>query len=114
MAVLDDVKTELGIVGNNQDEKLNLYIRQGKIKISNYLNSSTAIDIEATYPDALFEYVVARFHRHGNEGTKQYSQGSRSGTFEDGLPQSVIDSLPAPYAKFYNTYDIIVDTTGDS
>lgn len=93
MTVLDDAKVLLNV--NGQDALLNLYIRQGSTLIKNYLKIGS-IDIETLYPDALLQYTIEAFRKHGLEGTKQFSQGSRSGTLIDGLSQNVKDLLPLP------------------
>lgn len=114
MAVLDDIKTILGIT--DQDAILTLYIRKAVTLITNYLNIPTVaytdsggaviqpIDVEATYPDAVIEFVTLTMNKRGNEGLKQFTQGSRSGTYESSqLPESVIFLLPAPYATLIKT-----------
>lgn len=113
MAVLDDMHT-LGIT--DQDALLTLYIRKAVTLIQTYLNIPTVaytdstgtviqpIDIQATFPDAIIEYVTICMNKKGNEGLKQFTQGSRSGTYESSqLPESVIFLLPAPYAKLLQT-----------
>lgn len=96
MAVLEDVKTELGISGTDKDAWITLQIRKGTTLIKNYMNDpdNPAVDIEGTYPDALVEYVLLRYRKRGNEGIKQFSQGSRSGTYGDELSDSVKLLLP--------------------
>lgn len=98
MAVIDDVKT---LTGSTEDIVINVYINRGKTIIRKYLSlrdsdTSDTIDIEATYPDALIEYVVNQYRKRGNEGIKQFSQGSRSGTYESGLSDDVKALLPLP------------------
>lgn len=96
MAVLDDVKILLN-ADDSKDPILNLYIRKADTLISNYLNIT--VDAEASYPDAVIEYVVLCYRKKGNEGLKQFGQGSRSGTYEDNLPASVKALLPLPSIK---------------
>lgn len=101
MAVLDDVKTLKNIQDTSKDNVINLYIRRGVTLITNYLNVDSAVDIQATYPDALVEYAIECMSRQGNEGIKQYSQGSRSGTYGNELSDTVMALLPAPYAIMF-------------
>ncbi|WP_010236284.1 phage head-tail connector protein [Clostridium arbusti] len=96
MAILDDAKIILNV--SNQDALINLYLRQGSTLIKNYLKIDN-LDVEATYPDSLLQYTVETFRKHGLEGTKQFSQGSRSGTFTDGLSNDVKALLPLPYIR---------------
>ena len=112
MAVLDDIKTTQGIatLDTSKDGPINIYIRKAVTLITNYMNfkpvvaPSMAVDVSITYPDAVIEYAIISLNKKGNEGVKQYSQGSRSGTYEDSLPQSVKDLLPAPYVTMSSVY----------
>jgi len=98
MAVLDDIKT---LTGSTEDAVIQIYINRGITQIRNYLNlkDSDTTDIEANYSDALIEYVVEQYRKRGLEGTKQFSQGSRSGTLTDGLSNDVKTLLPKPYVR---------------
>lgn len=100
--MLEDIKTVLGIDISDitQDILLNIYVRKSKTLIKKYLNiTDETIDIETLYIDAIIEYVAINYNKRGNEGIKQYAQGSRSGTYGDDLPQSVKDLLPVPYLR---------------
>jgi hypothetical protein len=111
MAVLDDVndiKTVLGITDTTKDALLTVYIRKGITLITAYMNAPAVpitvpptlpVDVATAYEDALIEYVTLTYRKKGNEGIKQFSQGSRSGTYEDGLQQSVKDLLPSPFIR---------------
>lgn len=93
MSVLDDVKT---LLGSDDEGVLNIYIRRGTTLIINYLKVDSTVDIQILYPDAVIQYAIECYRQRGNEGIKQFSQGSRSGTLTDGLSQSVKDLLPLP------------------
>ncbi|MDF2804125.1 MAG: phage gp6-like head-tail connector protein [Anaerocolumna sp.] len=96
MAVLEDVKTLKSIGDSSKDNIINIYIRKGKTLISNYLNKT--VDVETDYPDALVQYVIECMNKSGNEGLKQFGQGSRNGTYGNELSDSVLALLPVPYA----------------
>lgn len=99
MGVLDDIKTLKKIGDSGKDSEINIYIRRGTTLISNYLNiPSTQTDIEASYPDALIQYVIECMNKSCNEGLKQFSQGQRSGTYGNELSDSVLALLPLPTA----------------
>ncbi len=98
MAVLDDIKTLKGIQDTSKDNIISLYIRKATALISNYLNVDSTVDIQATYPDAVVEYVIECINKQGNEGMKQFTQGSRGGTYGNELSDTVLALLPAPYA----------------
>lgn len=112
--ILNDTKILLDIGDTTQDGALNIYIRKAVTLITTYLNVATEpvtttdywtgvtttiqpVDVAATYPDAVIQYVIENFRLRGNEGLKQFSQGSRSGTYNGGLSQDVINLLPLPY-----------------
>lgn len=98
----DNIKTLLGIT--DQDALIGLYINKAITLISNYLMlQDDTVVIPIDYTDAVMEYVVYCMNRRGNEGLKQFAQGSRSGTYGSDLPDSVIMLLPAPYAKLIQT-----------
>lgn len=103
MAVLDDIKILKNIsnTDTSRDNEINIYIRRAVTLIGNYLNldSDNTIDIKNTYQDACIAYVMEEFDRKGNEATKQYSQGSRSGTYGSDLSDNVKNLLPVPYAR---------------
>lgn len=101
MAVLDDVKVlkKISSTDTSRDAEINIYIHRATTLIKNYLNlnSNDTTDISSVYPDACIAYVMEQFDRKGNEATKQYSQGSRSGTYENSLSDNVKNLLPVPY-----------------
>ncbi|AJA48490.1 phage gp6-like head-tail connector protein [Clostridium pasteurianum DSM 525 = ATCC 6013] len=95
--MLEEIKTLLGISDNAKDELINLYIRKAETMIKNYLNKD--ISDFSIYQDAVNEYAVLCFNKKGNEGLKQYAQGSKSGTYTNDLPDSVKALLPMPRIK---------------
>jgi len=106
--LLDDIKTVLGISDFTRDALLAVYIRKGTTLVNAYMNFpdipvtnpiTLPVDVATVYADALIEYVVLSYRKKGIEGLKAYSQGSRSGTYEDTLQQSVKDLLPSPFIR---------------
>ena len=89
MAVLNDLNILLG----NDDVVLTLYIRKAVTVINNYLKTTI---LETDYEDAIIEFVTIAYNKRGNEGMKQFSQGSLSGTYIDDIPPSVKALLPLP------------------
>jgi hypothetical protein len=125
LAVLEDIKILQNIAPTDisKDGLLTLYIRKAVTLITTYLNISTVaitttdpitgivttilpIDVSTTYPDAVIEYVIICMNKRGNEGIKQGSQGSRSQSYGNDLPDSVIALLPVPYATLIRTTPI--------
>ena len=119
MAVLDDLH-QFPNLSNVNDTVLNLYIRKAVTLITRYLNLATEpvsetdhwtnvitvtqpIDVAETYPDAVCDYVIICVNRQGNEGIKQGSQGSRSQTYGNDLPDSTVALLPLPSAVMLDT-----------
>jgi hypothetical protein len=107
--LIDDIKVSLSKESNSSiDNLLTIYIRQGVTRVTNYMNFpdvpitdpvTPPVDVATTYADALIEYVTLCYHKKGNEGVKQASQGSRGVTYVDGLPDSVKDLLPSPFIR---------------
>jgi len=106
--LLDDVKTVLGISDTLKDALLGIYIRKGTTLVNIYMNfpdipitapPTLPVDVATTYADAIIEYVTIAYRKKGIEGLKAFSQGSRSGTYEDSLQQSVKSLLPSPFIR---------------
>ncbi len=118
MAALDDMSIIFPTFNN--DPLLTLYIRKAVTLITTYLNLDTEpytytefstgsvitvnpIDVSMTYIDAIDDYVTTVVNRKGNEGIKQETQGPRSMTYGNDLPDSTKALLPAPFANCQNT-----------
>lgn len=107
--LLDDIKVILGReLDPSIDNLLAIYIRQGVTRVTNYMNFpdvpitvpvTPPVDVATTYADALIEFVLLAYQKKGNGGIKSFSQGSRSVTYVDGLPDSVKDLLPSPFIR---------------
>jgi len=87
--IIDD----LNILLTDDDAVLTLYIRKAVTVISNYLKVTI---LEEDYADAIIEFVTIAYNKRGNEGMKQFSQGSLSGSYIDDIPPSVKNLLPLP------------------
>jgi hypothetical protein len=114
MAALDDVKTILNISDTTKDALFALYIRKGITLITAYMNApdppvtdpaTLPVDVATVYADALIEYVILCYRKRGNEGIKQFAQGARSGTYEDGLSASIKNLLPSPFIRMARARD---------
>ena len=108
--LLDDTKTVLGLdsLNTSKDALLAIYIRKGTTLIAAYMNAPAVpitvpptlpVDVAVVYADALIEYVTLCYRKRGNEGVKSFGQGGRSGTYEDGLQESVKALLPSPFIR---------------
>lgn len=102
--ILSDIKALKKISDTSKDAEINIYIRRAVTLIKEYLNlgSNDTTDIENIYPDACIAYVMEQFQKGGNEGIKQFTQGSRSVTYSNtnnGLSDNVTSLLPVPYAR---------------
>jgi len=122
LAVLDDIKVMKAIdpIDISQDGIFNIYIRTAVTLITNYLNIDTTettttdywtgvvttiqpIDVATVYQDAVLDYCIIALNKKGNEGLKQFSQGSHSGSYGNDLPDSTKALLPAPFATMLIT-----------
>ncbi|MBU3098740.1 MULTISPECIES: phage head-tail connector protein [Clostridium] len=95
--VLEDLQVILNTT--TKDALLTIYIREAQDAITNYLNGSEAIDFTTLYEGAVIKYVVQCINKKGNEGLKSFGQGSVSGSYEDGLSNSIKALLPLPHIR---------------
>jgi hypothetical protein len=82
MAVLDNVKTLLGISDTSKDAQLNVLISQTEQAIRNYTKLST-IPTEITF--VIESVVVAKYNQQGSEGYKSESVEGLSITYHDDI-----------------------------
>ncbi|MFT8312956.1 MAG: phage head-tail connector protein [Clostridium sp.] len=119
--ILSDCKTLLNINDTDisKNSIINIYIRRAVPLIQNYLQlratdlvvtnfdgtttTTPPVDVQATYPDAIIEYVIEQYKRRGNIGMKQFSEGSRSGTYDNSLSDAVKALLPQPYVRLQSS-----------
>lgn len=66
--------------------------------------TSTPVDIQAAYPDAVIQYVLEALNRQGDEGVKASNVSSVQNTYELGISETVKALLPTPYATMIDTY----------
>ncbi|MDK2800570.1 MAG: hypothetical protein PWQ70_2189 [Clostridiales bacterium] len=99
--MLDLMKQLLGIdlADTNKDTILNFYINKAKNAIKNYLNINMTTDDETTYQNQIVELALFYYKNKNELGKIQSTQGSRSQTLVDGIPQSIKDTLPLPFIK---------------
>lgn len=95
--VLEDLQVILGTT--SKDILLTIYIRKAHTLITNYLNQTVEIDFTTLYEDAVIDYVVIQMNKKGNEGLNNYSQGGKSGTYGNALPDSTKALLPLPSVR---------------
>ena len=82
MAVLDDVKTLIGIEGTDLDAKLDVIIQNASSRLLAYMPPEyTDIPQELSY--VVTELSVVRFNRIGNEGMNSYSEDGESLSFTE-------------------------------
>lgn len=97
MDILGLIKTLLGIAiaDTTQDTIINFYISKSQNTIKKYLNYDdlTGLDNQVT------ELALYYYQNKDNLGITQMTQGSRSQSMTDGMPQSIKDSLPIPKVR---------------
>lgn len=104
--ILDDVKALLDIKDDEQDPRLNIYIRKATISIQNYLNNPnfTIEYIQNNFQDAVIDIVTNAYNMKGKDNIKQEQQGSRNIVYKDNITafiitKSVANLLPLPYVR---------------
>lgn len=97
MDILTLIKNLLGIAieDTSKDTILNFYIT----KSQNAIKKSCRIDDLTGLDNQTVELAIYYYQNKDMVGIKQATQGSRSQTLTDGIPQSIKDTLPLPYIK---------------
>ncbi|OCZ52196.1 phage head-tail connector protein [Dehalobacter sp. TeCB1] len=94
--MLELMKELLGIdlLDVSKDTALNHYLNKSQIAIKSYCNMTEI-------PESLDDIVVdlAIFFYQNPQGVTQATQGSRSKTIVDGIPESIKSCLPLPRIK---------------
>jgi len=92
--ILNLMKILLGNI-SELDEVLNFYISKAQNAIKRYCN----IDDLTGLDNQITELAIYYYQNREMLGIKQATQGSRSQTVVDGIPQSIKDTLPMPCIK---------------
>lgn len=96
--MLDLMKELLGIdlMDISKDNILNHYLNKSQIAIKSYCN----IDLIPASLDAIvIDLAISYYRNKDSQGIVQQSQGSRSQTLIDGIPNSIKDCLPTTKIK---------------
>lgn len=72
------------------------YIQKAERAIKNYSNIT---EIPVEYDGAIVELAIHFYKNRDNLGVTQKSQGGRSQTNKDGIPQSIKCELPTPRVR---------------
>lgn len=92
MDILSLIKQLLDITDTSQDNILNFYITKAQNAIKHYCNMDDLTGLDNQVADlAMFFYK-----NKDMQGITQVTQGSRSQTNIDGIPQSIKITLPTP------------------
>lgn len=92
MDILSLMKTLLNITDTSQDTVLNFYISKAQNSIKHYCNITDLTGLDNQVTD-----LAMYFYKNKNmQGITQATQGSRSQTNIDGIPQSIKVTLPIP------------------
>lgn len=92
MDILTLMKTLLGVTDTSQDAVLNFYIIKAQNSIKRYCNIDDLTGLDNQVTD-----LAMYFYKNKNmQGITQATQGSRSQTNIDGIPESIKITLPMP------------------
>ncbi len=99
--MIDLIKELLGISLEDitKDTTLNFYLSKSKNAIRTYLNIDLTVDNETLYQNQIVELAMFYYNNRKEIGKVQQSQGSRSQSLVDGIPQSIKETLPLPKIK---------------
>lgn len=99
--MLELLKQLMGISDTSKDTILNHQLDKAKKSIQSYLNYTDTefTEVEAKFQTQIVDLAVYYYQNRNNAGVIQQSQGSRSQTFERGIPKEIIQSLPMPRVR---------------
>ncbi len=92
-AVLDNIKTLLGVNDTSKDKLFNLLISKAESDISVFCNNSFFVEDEYVFPKALEsvleDLVIYRYGRLGSEAYQSETLGGKSVTYNTDIPQDI-------------------------
>jgi len=94
--MLELMKELLGISDTSKDTTLNFHLDNAQLAIKNYSNID---EIPETLNSTIVKLAIFYYKNDSLVGVIQSTQGSRSKTLVDGIPQSIKDCLPPPRIK---------------
>lgn len=94
--MLNLMRDLLGIIDTSKDTILNFHLENAVLAIKNYCNVDA---IPESYNNAIVKLAIFYYKNESLIGVTQSTQGSRSKTLVDGIPQSIKDCLPPPRIK---------------
>ena len=99
--MLDLLNGLLGITDTTKDAILEHHINKAKKSIQSYLNYTDEefTLVEDKFKTQIVDLAVYYYQNRNNAGVIQQSQGSRSQTFERGMPKEIVQSLPMPRVR---------------
>ncbi|MBZ4664463.1 MAG: DNA-packaging protein [Caloramator sp.] len=99
--MLELMKLLLGITDNYKDTILNFYIEKSILAVKNY----SCLDIiPEEYNNAIVDLAIYFYKNKDKIGITSMTQGSRSQSIVDGIPNSIKAILPKPKIKVVGEY----------
>ncbi|MCK9471785.1 MAG: head-tail connector protein [Bacilli bacterium] len=94
--MLELLKDLLNITDKSKDTVLNHHLNKAKKSIQSYLcwTDEEFVEGETKFQTQIVDLAVYYYQNRNNAGVIQQSQGSRSQTFERGIPKEIVQSLP--------------------
>lgn len=94
--MLELLKQLLNITDTSKDTVLNHHLSKARASIQSYLcwSDEKFAEGETKFQTQIVDLAVYYYQNRNNAGVIQQSQGSRSQTFERGIPKEIIQSLP--------------------
>ncbi len=86
----------LDLTDITKDNILNHFLSKSQIAIKAYCNIE---EIPESLNDIIVDLAIFFYRNRTSEGLRQSSQGSRSQTLIDGIPESIKSCLPLPKVK---------------
>ncbi len=99
--MLELLKQLLGISDTSKDTILNHHLSKARVSVQSYLNYTDTefTEVETKFQTQVVDLAIFYYKNRNNAGVIQQSQGSRSQSFERGIPKEIKDSLPLPRVR---------------
>lgn len=94
--MIETIKELLNIDSDTKDNILNHYLDKSQLAIKQYCNIA---EIPETLNPAVVDLAIFFYWNRDKVGVRQATQGSRSQTLVDGIPEAIKACLPLPKLK---------------
>ena len=91
----------------SKDTILNFYIEKSTKSIKHYLNIDMTEEEKEEYNNQIVDLAHYYYVNKSSQGYKQFTQGSRSVTLSNNIPDTIKIQLPPPRVKVVGWLDVL-------